>query len=387
MRKDLKNLQKKHRKTRFLFNMSHDIRTPMNAIVGYSNLLEESLDQKEVAMGYIKKIKASNTMLLSLINYILEMARIESGKVILKEEKGKLNKFMEMLKAVSEPQIKQKELQVAWNLDVEHISIICDTTKLREIVMNIVNNAIKYTPPHGEISLSIKEQKSEKEGYGNYCFIVEDNGIGMHEDYIPHIFEEFSRERTSTESKVAGAGLGLPIVKSLVDMMHGTIQVDSEQNKGTRFSIFLSFPLTDETEYSEKKEEHSKANIDLTGKKILLVEDNELNAEIAKEILTREGINVELAENGKECLELLETKVEPFYDAILMDVQMPVMNGYETTEVIRKSDKHYAQIPIIAMTANAFEEDREQALKAGMNEHIAKPIDVGKLVKVLNDIL
>lgn len=325
-------------------------------------------------------------MLLSLINYILEMARIESGKVVLKEEKGNLNKFIEMLKAVSEPQIKQKELKATWNLDVQHVNIICDTTKLREIVMNIVNNAIKYTPQNGEISLSITEQVTEKEGYADYCFVVEDNGIGMHEDYIPHIFEEFSRERTSTESKVAGAGLGLPIVKSLVDMMHGTIQVDSEQNKGTKFSIFLSFPITDETECVEK-EEINRASINLTGKQILLVEDNELNAEIAKEILIRQGMCVDLAENGQKCLEHLEKRKEPFYDAILMDVQMPVMNGYETTKMIRQSDKTYAKIPIIAMTANTFEEDREQAIKAGMNEHIAKPIDVEKLVKVLNDIL
>lgn len=375
-------------KTRFLFNMSHDIRTPMNAIVGYSNLLEESLDHKDVALGYIKKIKASNKMLISLINYILEMARIESGKVVLKEEQGDLRNFIEILKAVSEPQIQEKELDFTWDIDVEHVHIICDTTKLREIVMNIVNNAIKYTPQKGKVLLSVKELEPEREGYASYCFKVKDNGIGMHKDYIPHIFEEFSRERTSTESKVAGVGLGLPIVKSLVDMMNGTIKVESEQNIGTTFSVFLSFPITEEVEKIDGQQEGSKKDKNhLGGKQLLLVEDNELNADIAEEILTRQGFLVDLAENGQRCLELLKKKSERFYDAILMDIQMPVLDGYETTKAIRNSQEHYAQIPIIAMTANAFEEDREQAIEAGMNAHIAKPVDFEKLIKVLSDML
>ena len=374
-------------KTRFLFNMSHDIRTPMNAIVGYSNLLEESLDNKVVARGYIEKIKASNSMLLSLINYILEMARIESGKIVLKEEKGNLRKFVDMLKAVSEPQIEQKKLQFEWNLDVEHNDIICDTTKLREIVMNIVTNAIKYTPEGGKISLTIKELPSDRVGYANYSFVVEDTGIGMHEDYLPHIFEEFSREHTSTESKVSGVGLGLPIVKSLVELMNGNIQVESQLNKGTKFSVMVAFPIATKAETEVKKEEKHKRAAELAGKKILLVEDNELNAEIAEEILSRQGMYVDIAENGKKCLELLDEKTEDYYDLILMDVQMPVMNGYEATRAIRKSDKQYAMIPIIAMTANAFEEDKEQAFQAGMNGHIAKPVDVKKVEEVLLSIL
>lgn len=375
-------------KTRFLFNMSHDIRTPMNAIVGYSNLLEESLDNKEVALGYIKKIKASNKMLISLINYILEMARIESGKVVLKEEQGDLRNFIEILKAVSEPQVKEKDLDFTWDIDVEHVHIICDTTKLREIVMNIVNNAIKYTPQKGKVILSVKELEPEEEGYASYCFKVKDNGIGMHKDYIPHIFEEFSRERTSTESKVAGVGLGLPIVKSLVDMMDGTIKVESEQNKGTTFSVFLSFPIAEEREkVNDQQGESKRSKNPLGGKQLLLVEDNELNADIAEEILTRQGFLVDLAENGQRCLELLKKKSEKFYDAILMDIQMPVLDGYETTKAIRNSQEHYAQIPIIAMTANAFEEDREHAIKAGMNAHIAKPVDFEKLIRVLSDML
>ena len=374
-------------KTRFLFNMSHDIRTPMNAIVGYTNLLEDSLDNKVVARGYIEKIKASNSMLLSLINYILEMARIESGKIVLKEEKGNLRKFVDMLKAVSEPQIEQKKLQFEWNLDVEHNDIICDTTKLREIVLNIVTNAIKYTPEGGKISLTIKELPFDKVGYANYSFVVEDTGIGMHEDYLPHIFEEFSREHTSTESKVSGVGLGLPIVKSLVELMNGNIQVESQLNKGTKFSVMVAFPIVAKAEIEVKKEEKHKKEAELAGKKILLVEDNELNAEIAEEILSRQGMHVDIAENGKKCLEILDEKTEDYYDLILMDVQMPVMNGYEATKAIRKSNKHYATIPIIAMTANAFEEDKEQALQVGMNAHVAKPLDIDNLLAILADIL
>jgi len=374
-------------KTRFLFNMSHDIRTPMNAIVGYSNLLEESLDNKVVARGYIEKIKASNSMLLSLINYILEMARIESGKIVLKKEKGNLRKFVDMLKAVSEPQIEQKRLQFEWNLDVEHNDIICDVTKLREIVLNIVTNAIKYTPEGGKIFLTIKELPSDRAGYANYSFVVEDTGIGMHEDYLPHIFEEFSREHTSTESKVSGVGLGLPIVKSLVELMNGNIQVESQLNKGTKFSVMVAFPIVTNAEDEVNKEEKHKRTVELAGKKILLVEDNELNAEIAEEILSRQGMHIDVAENGKKCLEILDKKPEDYYDVILMDVQMPVMNGYEATKAIRKSNKRYAALPIVAMTANAFEEDKEQTLQAGMNAHVAKPLDIDNLLAILADIL
>lgn len=374
-------------KTRFLFNMSHDIRTPMNAIMGYSELLEDSLDNKEVALNYIKKIKASNSMLLSLINYVLEMARIESGKVVLKEEKGNLRNFVEMLKIVSQPQIEQKNLNIVWNLNITHEDICCDTTKMREIILNIVSNSIKYTPQGGNISVTITELKSDKAGYASYSFVIKDNGIGVDKDYLPHIFEEFSREHTSTESSVVGAGLGLPIVKSLVEMMNGTIEVQSERGKGTMFSVYLTFPIVDkEHELQEKKKDNSQ-EMSLTGLRLLLVEDNELNAEIAKEIMTRRGIQVELAENGKECLKILEKKPDFYYDAILMDVQMPVMDGYEATKAIRAKTWSYATIPIIAVTANAFEEDKQKAMQSGMNDFIAKPIEVSKLIKVLSKLI
>lgn len=376
-------------KTRFLFNMSHDIRTPMNAIIGYANLLGDSLEKKELAAGYIEKIKASSSMLLSLINYILEMARIESGKVALKVEEGNLKHFLEILKAVSEPQIAQKKLFFSWKLDAEHTSILCDVTKVREIILNIVSNAIKYTPEGGKISVAIEELPSEKEGYGTYRFTVEDNGIGMSEDYLPHIFEEFSREHTSTESRVSGVGLGLPIVKSLVDMMDGKIEVASRPGEGTRFDIILSFPLSQEKDWCQS-EEPAKGEIkkkqDFTGKRLLLAEDNELNAEIAMEILKSRGLKVDLAQDGERCISILNEKPEGYYDAVLMDIQMPKMNGYEAAKAIRKGGKN-GDIPIIAMTANAFEEDREKALQMGMNAHVAKPIDVDKLFAILEACL
>lgn len=376
-------------KTRFLFNMSHDIRTPMNAIIGYANLLGDSLEKKELAAGYIEKIKASSSMLLSLINYILEMARIESGKVALKVEEGNLKHFLEILKAVSEPQIAQKKLFFSWKLDAEHTSILCDVTKVREIILNIVSNAIKYTPEGGKISVAIEELPSEKEGYGTYRFTVEDNGIGMSEDYLPHIFEEFSREHTSTESRVSGVGLGLPIVKSLVDMMDGKIEVASRPGEGTRFDIILSFPLSQEKDWCQS-EEPAKGEIkkkqDFTGKRLLLTEDNELNAEIAMEILKSRGLKVDLAQDGERCISILNEKPEGYYDAVLMDIQMPKMNGYEAAKAIRKGGKN-GDIPIIAMTANAFEEDREKALQMGMNAHVAKPIDVDKLFAILEACL
>lgn len=374
-------------KTRFLFNMSHDIRTPMNAIIGYSNLLEENLDNRELVLDYIKKIKASNDMLLSLINYTLEMARIESGKIMLKKENGDLQKFVELLKAVSEPQISKKKLSFSWTLDVEHTCIICDTTKMREIVLNIVSNSIKYTPEGGKVALTIKELPADKEGYAKYSFVIEDNGIGMSEEYLPHIFEEFSREHTTTESKVSGVGLGLPIVKALVDLMEGDITVESRPNAGTRFSIVLDFPIALKSDATEVQNEQKETEKDITGKRILLVEDNELNAEIAMTILENHGLLVELAENGKECLGMLEERPESYYDVVLMDIQMPEMNGYEATLAIRNSRTKYADIPIIAMTANAFDEDRDKAHQVGMNGHIAKPVDVEKLFSLLRKVL
>lgn len=366
-------------KTRFLFNMSHDIRTPMNAIIGYTQLLENNLDNKKQALDYISKLKSSSTILLSLINYILEMTQIESGKLDLKKEIGDLDDLVKNINVVVEPLIKEKKLHYSYHLEIKHHHIICDKTKLREIVLNILSNAIKYTPEGGNIELLIQEISFENNKV-KYHFIIIDNGIGMKEDFLPHIFEEFAREKTSTESKVPGIGLGLPIVKSLIDMMNGTIQVESKLNKGTKFTVELSFLTSLQV---ENVNERNTSTLDFSGKHILLVEDNELNAEIGIELLNTFKVIIDLAKNGEECIKILEKMPEGYYDLILMDIQMPIMDGYEATKIIRSFNNKNAQIPIIAMTANAFEEDRKHALQLGMNEHLAKPVDIEKLKDVL----
>lgn len=365
-------------KTRFLFNMSHDIHTPMNAIIGYTQLLENNLDNKKQALDYILKLKSSSTILLSLINYILEMTQIESGKLDLKKEIGDLDDLVKNINVVVEPLIKEKKLHYSYHLEIKHHHIICDKTKLREIVLNILSNAIKYTPEGGNIELLIQEISFENNKV-KYHFIIIDNGIGMKEDFLPHIFEEFAREKTSTESKVPGVGLGLPIVKSLIDMMNGTIQVESKLNKGTKFTVELSFLTSLQV---ENVNERNTSTLDFSGKHILLVEDNELNAEIGIELLNTFKVIIDLAKNGEECIKILEKMPEGYYDLILMDIQMPIMDGYEATKIIRSFNNKNAQIPIIAMTANAFEEDRKHALQLGMNEHLAKPVDIEKLKDV-----
>lgn len=366
-------------KTRFLFNMSHDIRTPMNTIIGYTQLLENNLDNKKQALDYISKLKSSSTILLSLINYILEMTQIESGKLDLKKEIGDLDDLVKNINVVVEPLIKEKKLHYSYHLEIKHHHIICDKTKLREIVLNILSNAIKYTPEGGNVELLIQEISFENNKV-KYHFIIIDNGIGMKEDFLPHIFEEFAREKTSTESKVPGVGLGLPIVKSLIDMMNGTIQVESKLNKGTKFTVELSFLTSLQV---ENVNERNTSTLDFSGKHILLVEDNELNAEIGIELLNTFKVIIDLAKNGEECIKILEKMPEGYYDLILMDIQMPIMDGYEATKIIRSFNNKNAQIPIIAMTANAFEEDRKHALQLGMNEHLAKPVDIEKLKDVL----
>jgi signal transduction histidine kinase/sensor domain CHASE-containing protein/ActR/RegA family two-component response regulator len=366
-------------KTRFLFNMSHDIRTPMNAIIGYTQLLENNLDNKKQALDYISKLKSSSTILLSLINYILEMTQIESGKLDLKKEIGDLDDLVKNINVVVEPLIKEKKLHYSYHLEIKHHHIICDKTKLREIVLNILSNAIKYTPEGGNVELLIQEISFENNKV-KYHFIIIDNGIGMKEDFLPHIFEEFAREKTSTESKVPGVGLGLPIVKSLIDMMNGTIQVESKLNKGTKFTVELSFLTSLQV---ENVNERNTSTLDFSGKHILLVEDNELNAEIGIELLNTFKVIIDLAKNGEECIKILEKMPEGYYDLILMDIQMPIMDGYEATKIIRSFNNKNAQIPIIAMIANAFEEDRKHALQLGMNEHLAKPVDIEKLKDVL----
>ena len=376
-------------KTRFLFNMSHDIRTPMNAIVGFSGLLEKSIHDEKKSLDYIKKIRVSSDILLTIINQVLEMARIESGKITLNPESVNIREMVEAMNTVFESSLTKKSLEYQCSLNVVHDQILCDKTKMEEIILNVVSNSIKYTNPHGKITVSIDELDSEDEKNANYKVVVEDNGIGMSQDYLPHIFEEFSREHTSTETRVAGTGLGLPIVKSLVDRMGGTIEVESEEGKGTRFIMKFSFPVSLENQVREKEKQNIPDITEkLEGKRILLAEDNELNAEIAETVLEETGIKVKHVEDGIQCIEELKKMPEKYYDVILMDVQMPEMDGYEATRRIRAlPGKKKAAIPIVAMTANAFEEDQKNALNAGMNGHIAKPLDIQKLFQVLSELL
>lgn len=411
-------------KTRFLFNMSHDIRTPMNAIIGFSNFLKQHVDDREKTLEYIDKIQTSSSFLLSLINDVLEMARIESGKATLKMEPGCLSDLVNSLNAVFEPSIRTKNLKYSCNLNVTHEYLICDKTKLREIILNILGNAIKYTPDGGQVTVDITEENLAREGYARYRFIVKDTGIGMSEEYLPHIFEEFTRERTSTESKVFGAGLGLPIVKALIDLMGGTVEIESKVGKGSTFIVTLPFQLADQEQIrlldqrksektdlqasdwgeeklredpkipekakkSEKTVENSESSQEacFQGKRVLLAEDNDLNAEIAETILEERGFVVERAADGELCVEELQKKPERYYDMILMDIQMPNMDGYTAAEVIRKLKDPRRLTPIVAMTANAFEEDRRKAFEAGMNAHIAKPINVNEMFETIREIL
>ena len=377
-------------KTRFLFYMSHDIRTPMNAIIGFADLLEKHLDDKKRVIDYISKIKHSSSFLLSLINYVLEMARIESGKATLKTETGDLKNLVNTLNDVFEPSIEEKKLQYTCNLKVENPYVHCDKTKLREILLNVISNSIKYTPEGGSVTVDITEEGHDAEKKVSfYRFTIEDTGIGMSKEYLPHIFEEFSRENTSTESKVIGTGLGLPIVKSLVDLMGGTIEVSSEVTVGTKTIIILPFLVSEEEckNAVQEQQESTKLLALLMGKRILLAEDNELNAEIAITILEEEGLKVEWAEDGIKCLEMLKKVPEDYYDMILIDIQMPNMDGYRTTEEIRSLPDKRAQIPIVAMTANVFDEDKKKAYEAGMNGYIAKPIDTKAIFSTLGEII
>ncbi len=374
-------------KTRFLFNMSHDIRTPMNAIVGFSGLLEKSLHDEKKSLGYIKKIRVSSDILLTIINQVLEMARIESGKITLNPESVNIREMVEAMNTVFESSLTKKSLEYQCSLNVVHDQILCDKTKMEEIILNVVSNSIKYTNPHGKITVSIDELDSEDEKNANYKVVVEDNGIGMSQDYLPHIFEEFSREHTSTETRVAGTGLGLPIVKSLVDRMGGTIEVESEEGKGTRFIMKFSFPVSLENQVREKEKQNIPDITEkLEGKRILLAEDNELNAEIAETVLEETGIKVKHVEDGIQCIEELKKMPEKYYDVILMDVQMPNMDGYTATQRIRDLDDSRAEIPIIAMTANAYDEDRRKAQEAGMDGFLAKPLDVDEMMRLLGKI-
>ena len=369
-------------KTRFLFNMSHDIRTPMNAIVGFSGLLEKNLQNEKKAKEYLEKIQSSSNLLLMIINQILEMARIESGTAVLQLKAEDMDALFHRVNTVFEEDIRKKNLQYHTVLDVRHHYAVCDQTKLQEIMLNIISNAIKYTPEGHSIHVEIHEAVSENPSKIRCIFSCEDTGIGISEEYLPHIYEEFSREHTSTENKVPGTGLGLPIIKSMIELMGGSIQVESRQGIGTKFTVDLSFDMASKEEvYGSRNAIKPSAIHTIKGKRILIAEDNELNAEIAKTVLEDVGALVTRVEDGQQAVELFKEKPAGTFDAILMDLMMPVMDGYTATKKIRSLERSDAKtIPIIAMTANAFQEDAEKCIAVGMNAHLAKPLDIEKVM-------
>ena len=371
-------------KTRFLFNMSHDIRTPMNAIIGFSDLLGKNLDNEEKVREYLGKIKSSGNILMTIIYQVLEVARIESGTSILKTEAANLSELFYSVNTVLESDIQMKGIHCSIDTNVQHKYVFCDKTKLQEIYLNIMSNAIKYTPDDHAIHVTINETNFDDKK-ARYVFVCEDTGIGMASEYLPHIFDEFSREHTATENKVSGTGLGLSIVKSFVELMNGRIHVESEPGKGTKFTVEIPLELASEEDICKKELPEQTFMTDKNiGKRILLAEDNELNAEIAMELLKEEGFLIDWVKDGQECFDKLEESDDGYYDLILMDIQMPILNGYDTTAKIRQMENpKKATTPIVAMTANSFDEDIEMTQKAGMNGFIAKPLDAEKMFTIL----
>ena len=369
-------------KSSFLFAMSHDLRTPMNAIIGYAELMEAHWGEKEVTTNYLQKLKGASQFLLALIGNVLEIARIESGKETLNEAPWNLMKLEETLDILLDGEISRKQLTVNRNVNIRHANVYCDALKIREIIMNLLSNAVKYTAEGGKIVLDIEEKPSVQDDFMTLQIRVSDNGIGISKEYVPYIFDAFTRERSSSESGIIGTGLGLRIVKSFVDLMNGDISVKSEPGKGTCFTVEISCRKIPEEELQQQMEEQPE-NVSLAGRRLLLAEDNGLNAEIAMTILQDADAEVELAADGKIAVDKLKDVPVGYYDAILMDIQMPNMNGYEATKAIRKLTDERAKIPIIAMTANAFEEDRQAALAAGMDDYVAKPVEISELFRTI----
>ena len=378
-------------KTRFLSNMSHDIRTPMNAILGYAQLMVNELKGKNLPeiSEYLKKLQQSGNLLLSIINNVLDMAQIESGRMEIDENYGRIEDIWQTLFEVFGDEAKKKNLVLQYTINVEHENILTDTTKVKEIFVNILSNAIKYTSSGGSVKVSVDELPCDEAGYMMVRTRVSDTGIGMSQEYLTNIFEAFTRERNATKSKITGSGLGMSIVKKYVDLLGGIIDVESELGKGSTFTVTLKHRIADERYYVKKHVENLEICSEiLEGRNILLAEDNDLNAEIAEAILERAGLKTERVEDGIQCVNRIMEMPVGTYDIILMDIQMPEMNGYKATQEIRRlPDRDKACIPIIAMTANAFEEDKRDAIAAGMNGHIAKPIQVDKLLSTLSEVI
>ena len=376
-------------KSDFLFNMSHDIRTPMNALLGYSELIKRELTDPKL-LDYQEKMEQSGNLLLSIINNVLDMARIESGKVELDEDYVKIRDIYQGIYKIFQAEAEKKGIHLKMEYDVKHEHVICDETKNKEIFLNLISNAVKYTASGGTVTIRIAELGCDRQDYVRIQTEVIDTGIGMSEEFLPSLFEAFARERNTTAGKVAGTGLGMPIIKKYVDMMGGSLKVKSKLGEGSKFTVIMEYRIADKGYYEQVTDPSPDTEETdwISGKHVLLAEDNELNAEIAEFILEDMGLIVDRVEDGAQCVSRIEQKPAGTYDLILMDIQMPNMDGYRATEMIRGlSDKDKATIPIIAMTANAFEEDRKKALAKGMNGHIAKPVDAEKVEKTICGVL
>ncbi len=374
-------------KSTFLFNMSHDIRTPMNAIIGFTDMAHKYKDDPDRLDDYLDKVKVSSEHLLALINDVLDMARIESGKIELDSMPVNIRDGVQMVVPGIEKAASEKNISFTYDYKNLHDeTIYADCMHVNQIIMNILSNAVKYTKPGGRVHYLVEQLDDSDGEYASYRFTVTDTGIGMSKQFVEHIFDDFARENSTTKSGVDGTGLGMSIVKRLVDMMGGTIKIDSIQGEGTTVMCEIKFRIF-KNEMPEVQSENA-AEDDIAGKRVLLVEDNELNREIALDILEDLGLVVEEANDGSVALDMVKARAPEYYDAVLMDIQMPYMDGFKATEAIRGLDTgDYSGLPIIAMTANAFEEDKKAAINAGMNAHLAKPIDIPRLIETLTKYL
>ena len=380
-------------KSRFLFNMSHDIRTPMNAILGFANMAQKHIDDKSVVTDSLSKVSTAGNYLLSLINEVLDIARIESGNLELDESPMCIADSTDMIVSIMTESAKSKGLGFHYtNNVISRETVFCDRLHLEQVLMNIISNAIKYTRPGGDVFFNVDRLADSAENHASYRFTVRDTGVGMSEEFISHIFEDFSRAQSATKSGIEGTGLGMAIVKRLLDKMGGTIDIRSRLGEGSEVVIDVGFLLFDSAYSGSNAEfpevpavaEADSSEVNLAGRRILLVEDNELNREIARDILDDFSILVEEADDGSVAVEMLKKAGPTYYDAVLMDIQMPYMDGYTATKAIRAfPDEGFAKLPIIAMTANAFEEDRQNAFAAGMNAHLGKPINFDELALTL----
>jgi len=373
-------------KTTFLFNMSHDIRTPMNAILGFAEIARSEIGNTDKLTNCIEKIQASGKSLLHLIDNVLDMSKIENGNVTLTEDNCNLEECIETTWEILLPELEKKQITFRTDMsEVKNKLVYCDKKRVNHILYNLLHNAVKFNKQGGSILVTVNQKNCKIQEYADYEIHIKDSGIGMTKEFLSHIFEPFERERTSTISRTQGVGLGMSITKSLVDLMGGTIRVFSEVDDGTEFVLKFTFKLHEPEQ--QPSIENAQAN-DFSGKRLLLVEDNELNMEIANEILCNAGFSVETAQNGQIAVEMVEKSTVGYYDAVLMDIQMPVMDGYQASRKIRSLErKDLAEIPIIALTANVLDEDKKKALSNGMNAHIAKPIDVKVMYEVLSNIL